>query len=234
MQARPMPFYAHAPIYFSLLLLVAFIGFFPSYFGRLGQASLTQHMHGVTATLWLFLLIGQGWLMRQRKLQLHRAIGKASIVLALLFVVSGLMMTRAMLTADSPFAKMFGPRLAFIDLASVLFFMFAYGMAIHHRKNVQLHARYMVCTALPLLPPALARGLNAFVLPAGSSFELSFHLAFGVAALIVVALIVDDWRKGKVYAPYPILLAVMLIMQASYEVSMSFAPWAGAVRWLSS
>lgn len=234
MQARPLPFYAHAPFWFTLLLAAALVGFFPSYYGRLGDASLTHHFHGATSTCWMLLLIGQAYLVRRRQLRWHRAIGRASIVLAIMFVISGGMIVRWMLTDPNPFSRMFGPRLAFLDVTSVLFFLFAYVMAIVHRKDMQLHARYMASTALPLLPPALGRVYGIFVLPAGSSFDLALHLAFLTAELVVVALLVDDWRKGKIRAPYLILLATLIVQQASFEVPPASAPWQPVVAWISA
>jgi uncharacterized membrane protein len=234
MQARTAPFYSNTPLYFSLLLLVALAGFYPSFYGRLGEAKLVHQFHGAIATLWMLLLIGQGWLMRRRQLALHRTIGKCSVVLAALFVVSALMIVHDMLTRDGGFARMFGPRLAFLDLSTVLFFVFAYVMAIHYRRNMALHARYMVCTALPLLPPALSRLLGHYVLATGASFDQALHISFAVTELIVVALLVHDLRVGKMRAPYLILLAVLLVQQASFEVALSVKPWRALVTWMAT
>lgn len=226
---RALPFYSDAPLYFLLLLLIALVGFFPSYYSKLGSGSFAHQFHGAMATLWMLLLITQGVLMRRRKIVLHRALGKASIVLAALFVVSGLMIVQAMLTGESGFSRKFGPRLAFVDISSVAFFIFAYLMALYHRREIALHARYMSCTALPLLPPALSRVLGHFVLPDGATFGQAFHISFVVAELVALALVAADARGGKIRAPYVILLALLLLQQASYEVSASIGPWQALV-----
>jgi hypothetical protein len=229
MQARPAPFYHLAPLYFSLLLLTALVGFYPSFYSRMGEARVVHQFHGAIATLWLLMLISQAWLVRARRLPLHRLMGRLSVVLALLFVVSGLMIVHDMLSNDSGFSKAFGPRLAFIDLSSILYFAFAYGMAIHYRRDMGLHARFMASTALPLLPPALARVLGSHILPDGSSFDMALHLAFACAELVVLALLLDDRRRGKLRAPYLILLAVLLVQHASYNLSLEVKPWRDAV-----
>jgi hypothetical protein len=229
MQARTSPFYSDAPLYFVLLLLVALVGFFPSYYSKLGTGQFAHQFHGAMATLWMVLLISQAYLMRLRKVNLHRALGRASIVLAALFVVSGVMIVHAMLTGDGGFSRMFGPRLAFVDISSVAFFIFAYLMAIYYRRDLQLHARFMSCTALPLLPPALSRVLGHYVLPDGASFAQAFHISFFVAELIVVALLAADARGGKIRAPYVILLVLLIAQQLSYEFSMSIGPWKALV-----
>ncbi len=43
--------YPRAYIYFTLALAISVAGFFPSYFGRLGDTDLKHHFHGITATL---------------------------------------------------------------------------------------------------------------------------------------------------------------------------------------
>lgn len=231
MQARAAPLYSRSPWYFSLLLLTAFGGFFPSYFAHLGDARALHHFHGIVATLWILLLIGQGWLMRQKKVALHRSMGKLSLVLVPLFAISGLTIVHDMLTRDSGFARTFGPRLAFIDISSVAWFVFAYCMALVYRRDMPLHARFMASTALPLLPPALSRLVGGLV-PGVSSFDMALHIAFGVAELIVVALLLHDRKLGKMRAPYLMLLALLLVQQASFSVSMQLAPWRAVVAWI--
>ena len=225
MQARPAPFYHLAPLYFFLLLLTALAGFFPSFYSRMGEARAVHQFHGAVATLWLLLLISQSWLIRARQLQLHRLMGRMSVVLAVLFVASGLMIVHDMLSNTSGFSKRFGPSLAFMDLSSILYFAFAYVMAIVHRRDMGLHARFMASTALPLLPPALARVLGSYVLPAGSSFPMALHLAFVAAELVVLALLLDDRRRGQLRAPYLILMAVLLVQHASFNLSLDIQPW---------
>lgn len=232
MHARTPVFYSNSPLYFGILLIVALVGFFPSYYGRIGDAKMVHQFHGAMATLWMLLLIGQGWLMRTRRLTLHRAVGKASILLATLFVISGFVIVHDMLTREGHFAKVFGPRLVFVDLSTILFFAFAYGMAIYYRKQMQLHARFMVCTALPLIPPALVRIAHRF-LPA-MTFDQGFHACFIVTDLIVLALIFHDSRTGKVRAPYVILLAVLLMQHAAFEFSLKLGLWRDVVAWIAA
>lgn len=231
MQARAAPLYSRSPWYFSLLLLTAFAGFFPSYYARLGDARALHHFHGATATLWIALLIGQGWLMRRKQVALHRSIGKASLLLVPLFAISGLMIVHDMLTRDSGFARTFGPRLSFIDISSVAWFVFAYCMALHFRRDMPLHARFMASTALPLLPPALSR-LVGGVVPGVSSFDMALHIAFIVSELIVAALLLHDRKLGKMRAPYLLLLALLLLQQASFAWAMKLAPWRAVVAWI--
>ena len=111
-----------------LAALVTIIGFFPSYFSRLTVTDTAHHLHGITATAWILLLIVQPWLYKTGKLSLHRNLGKSSYVLVPLILLSALNMVHIMLNNQ-------GNQLAFIDLITLVQFLIFYGLAIAHRKK---------------------------------------------------------------------------------------------------
>ena len=90
--ARPahQPLYPQAPIWLAVLLVLCGVAFYPSYLSRLRDTDFSHHLHGIAATLWLLLLLTQTILVRQRLMTLHRSLGRASLLLAPVFVVSGL------------------------------------------------------------------------------------------------------------------------------------------------
>lgn len=215
--------YRNAAFYFLLALLIAVAGFWPSYFAQLPQTDAAHHLHGISATAWMLLLIAQAWLQRTRRRAAHRLLGRASILVVIAFVVSGALMMQAMLRSSSPFSQQFGVRLAFLDLTSVLFFVLAYGLAIAQRRNVQLHARWMASTALLVLPPALSRFLGHYV-PGVESFDQALYGAYLIVEAAVLVLIAQDWRSGGLRAPYLALLALMLA-QHGLVGQVSEAAW---------
>ncbi len=208
MEERAMSLYPRAPIYFSLVFLVAIIGFYPSFFSKLTETDATHHFHGFMATAWMLMLIAQGWLMRLRKISAHRALGRLSIFVAPLFIASGFLVIHAMLSSTNGFSQTFGARLAFVDITTIIYFGIAYSLAIYYRKNIQLHARYMTSTAILVLPPALGRAL-AGIAPGINSFKAAFNWGFAISALIVIALILHDVRLGRMRPPYLALLQVI-------------------------
>ena len=224
------PLYPWAPFYFLLLLATAFFGFWPSYFSRLPQMDLAHHFHGITATAWMLLLIAQAWLMRQRNYRVHRMLGRTSLVLAPLFVASGLILIHGMVAHSNPFTAQFGDRLAFVDFTTIGWFAIAYALAIHHRRETPLHARYLASTAILVLPPALARALPPLV-PAITSFEAAFHVTYVLTEAIVLALIVHDLRGGKLRAPYPILLGLTLLQHVSFVLLPGMPWWRDFCTW---
>jgi len=74
-QRRP-GIYRNAYIYFLLALLVAIIGFFPSYFAKLRDTDAVHQFHGILASVWMIGLVTQSWLMRQGMISAHRTVGK--------------------------------------------------------------------------------------------------------------------------------------------------------------
>jgi hypothetical protein len=74
-------------------LLVALIGFAPSYYLRSFSTAepLTTlvHLHGGLATAWLLLFVAQTSLVSVGRTDLHRRVGPAGAALAVLFVIVG-------------------------------------------------------------------------------------------------------------------------------------------------
>lgn len=217
MSSLPIQPYGRTPIYFLLVLLAGLAGFYPSYLTKLAQTDLGHHAHGLTAFAWMLMLISQATLIRLHKRTLHRRIGQSAYVLAPLFIAAGLWMTWQTAHPDNPFTRRFGPRLVPVDLSFLLGFAVAFVLAIRHRRNIHLHARYMGVTGLLILPPALAR-LVPQVLPV-RGFETAFHIAYFTTEGIALALIAVSWRLRQPVLPFVGLLALMVLQQVGF--------WAG-------
>lgn len=220
--------YKHAYLYFLLALLIAIGGFYPSFFSRLGDTDPVRLFHGVMATLWMLMLTTQSWLIAHRHVRAHRLVGRASLIVVPLFIISGLLVLHAMLAGqERGFVKAFGTMLAFLDLTSILYFVWTYCMALHHRHRMQLHARYMASTATLLLPPALARLMAGLGLPFVTSFMSAVHSSYFATELVIVALLAGDHLGGGIRKPYVYLLAFTLLQHASMLVTPK-AAWLGA------
>src|SRR5262245_48969713 len=84
---RSVSFTNSAP-YFIALLLVAGVAFWPSYLSRPTSVSGYTHLHAITATAWMLMLVVQPLAIRNRRLGWHRALGRASYAVAPLVVIS--------------------------------------------------------------------------------------------------------------------------------------------------
>ena len=208
--------YPRAWIYFGLAFLVTIAGFFPSYFSRLGETSAAHHFHGITATLWMLILVLQPLLYRFGKLHWHRIIGRTTLLLVPMLVVGGLIMVHMMLNSER-YPPNLPEQLAFIDFFVITQFVAFYILALQNVHDTQLHARYMAATIFGPLIPALTRFL--FVFPWISSFSMSLHISYLLVEFVILILIFHDYRQGKVRLPYKLALGLMV----TQHVMMHFA-----------
>lgn len=199
-----------------LLLVLAGFAFWPSYYGRLGEATWPFHLHGVTATVWMLLLVGQQVAIQRGSRALHRAVGRSMLVIVPLFTAAGLMMVQSMTASDRPFATTLGNRLGFIDgLAVVAFAGLCYG-ALAYRRNVWLHAGYLLVTPL-LLVMAVVTRLNPFgyvdrLAPGGSMVE-QFAIQFDIASVLVLGAAAALYLSHRRYAAPFVAIAVVTVVQ---------------------
>ena len=70
--------FRHAHRWLLIPLVITLLGFTPSYFLKLGEASWQQHLHGISAMLWFVLLIVQPWLATHGRLAQHRMLGRSA------------------------------------------------------------------------------------------------------------------------------------------------------------
>lgn len=215
--------YRNAYLYFSLALMVILIGFFPSYFSRLSATDGAHHIHGISATLWMILLIVQPWLYRSGRMKWHRILGRSTFVLVPLIFFSGLNMIYLMLENQEHYPPLIPYQLAFIDFTVLPLFTLFYLLAIINRNNIHLHARYMVCTIIGPLIPALTRML--FMIPFIDDFTKSLNVSYVIMELVLVILLIDDKRTGKIHFPYMLALVVFLIDHLLMNIAYQWAWW---------
>ena len=205
------------------LFPITALAFWPGYLSQLGTAPIEFHAHGVTATLWLILLVAQSWSIQAGQRQLHRAIGMSSLVLFPLFLVGGVGIFVGMaqrFVEGSPFQAMYAARLALVDAVGVAGFAYFYFEGLRQRRKVQLHARYLLATVIFLLPPILGR--VAPILPPLSiagpqdfwKLEIAFHIGNFLAAAIAFALALGSGKNGR---PFYIAGALTLLAGLLYQ-----------------
>ena len=123
---------------------------------------------------WIALLVVQPMLYQRGHLQLHRTLGRWGVyLLTPAIVLCGLLMDRRMLRKHNAPPSIID-QLAFLDLLSLIVFPVLVILSIYCARNLQLHARYIVCTVILLMPPALTRAL--FFLPSMHSFQVNVNI----------------------------------------------------------
>jgi len=229
-----MPLYRNAFYWFIALLVLLVIGFWQSYFSKLfGDVHPTHHLHAIAMIGWMLLLITQSWLIRNRRNDRHRTLGKLSFVLAPAVVISGVIVTfYAQAHSENPLSP-FALGIFWFGFFSVGVFAAMYVQAIRHRKNMQLHARYMILTALAFIMPGLARAVGQYIAPLGV-WTPSFYQMTYVPLLIGLWFMLMDMKNSRPYKPFLVsnvfwgINAIMWIVLPKSETWKAFTAWSAA------
>ena len=225
------PSYAHAHWYMLAAFGIVLLGFWPTFYQPLTSGTTLRNVHGVTATLWYTALVVQPWLVTNGYVRWHRRVAVAVIALLPVVTVTALMNTRVMLRRGAlpPIAR---PLIAYLDVTLVALFVALFLLGLRNRKTPAAHKRYMVSTALVGFPQAITRfvarqfGLNPV---------LAINISLYVVELILIALIVVDWRMGERRRwAYPIALVTHVAVQFFMTTIPASAPWVAFCRWFAA
>jgi hypothetical protein len=228
----PLRSYQHAHWYFLAALAAIVAGSWPSFFRSLGAGDVAHSIHGITATLWVVTLALQSWLMSQGRVRWHRRVAWGALLLLPVLVVSALQMVVVMF-ANPGMPPFLPPLLAFIDLPSVVFLVVLVALALRNVRTPEAHKRLMAATVLLGFPPALTR-LYARVFEPTVDFMMALHGSFITVELILVALIVTDWRAGERRLAYPLSLGFFVVVHALMLPVATSAWWGRAMAWYAA
>jgi hypothetical protein len=223
--------------YFAIAFVATTVAFWPSFFSRLRTTDAAHLLHGLTATLWMVMPVVQSWLISRRKFKLHRRLGWMTLlVIAPTLVVSGLHAVQLMIERYDSIHAIRLLKFTFLDISAMALFVIFLGLAIRsiQRKNIDDHARYMAGTVLFALEPALER-VFVFFVPGVSGFAEAVYYALIAMEVILGALLLSEWRNGKIRPPFVVALAFFILIHvsmtpiASSPYFLAFAHWFAAI-----
>lgn len=232
--------YRHAWLFIVALIAATVFAFWRSYFSVLSTSSTGFHIHGVTASLWMLLLLAQSWTPHRGQLATHRLVGKATFVATPLFAAGGLAVMHSMAAGTvggNPFYALWGVKLSVLDALAFGAVLYATGMALRHRRQVRLHAGWMLSTALPLVSPVLGRVFNQTVpgmtIRGPQDFPVfggGVQLANLVAGLIALSLWgLWLWRRDPRHGqPWAVALGVIVAQIVAFQLIPASEPWTSA------
>ncbi len=221
--------YRYAHWYFLAALAAIVAGFWPSFFRPLGTGSLPHTVHGVTATLWVLALALQSWLMSRGLVVWHRRVARGALLLLAVLVVTAFQVV-ALMFANPNMPPFLPPLLAYIDIPSLIFLLLLVILALRNVRTPAAHKRFMAATVLLGFPPALTR-LYARVFAPSVDFMMALHGSFITAELILVALIISDYRNGERHLAYPLSLAFFVFVHATMFPVGASATWSAMMAW---
>lgn len=144
-----------------IIVAATFVGFAPSYylapmFGA-RPLSILLHVHGVIFTAWILLYVAQTALIAAGRTDIHRIVGPAAVVVAMVMVPLGV--ATAIITKQVAAAHHVppqGPPLVF-PLGAILTFAVLVGAGVAMRKRSAWHKRLMLLGTAAILTTPLAR-----------------------------------------------------------------------------
>lgn len=213
--------------YFMGLVVLAVMGFWPSYFSKFFNGTNNYkfyfHFHAAMVVLWMAALIIQPILIRKKKLPLHRLIGKATYFLFPLVIISIIPLAHSTHTINE---KDLGLNLL-VPFKDVIIMGTAYFIAIRYRHQVDLHARGMVATGIVFIEPALNRLVAHTVGPSLASYLITI----GVIYTILIGLIIRERHQKKGRWVFPLVLGLCMIMHTILIFDVHIAPWEAFAKW---
>lgn len=231
--------YPRAHYYVSALLVFVLLAFWPTFFSDLGTPPLAFRVHGITATLWVLLLIAQSWVIHNKRASLHRQMGKLALILFPLFLMGLMMVIQTASVAGaamqpSPLEQIIIPGIGAVSIITVVVVSYLFYRALANRRNVRLHAGYLLATPFLLIESVFTRIFNFYVPgltlanpmtlenPTDvAQFSLNFHLSELLAISVAFYLYARDRRYGT---PFLFVGIAMILHSASYQ-------WVGPALW---
>jgi len=146
-----------------VVIILSLAGFFPSYIGHFpqyGNFKWTIHIHFAAFSCWFLLIIIQPILIRKKKFELHKKIGRLSYVLMPILVITIILLRFEKLEEElkeSIELASFNTFLTFADIVSLSGY---YLIAVLNSKNLRWHVAFILATTLVAFNPGLARLLN--------------------------------------------------------------------------
>ena len=184
------------------------------------------HLHGIVFSSWLVLYFTQTVLIAAKRTHVHRRLGIAGAVIAVLMILIG--STTAIIRAKQGATPLEGiPPLGFlvVPLADILVFAILVGAAFYFRRKPDVHKRLMLLATISILGAAIARLPFAFLQAGPPAF-------FGATDLFIVACLVYDLvSRGRIHRATALggLLIVasqpLRLWLGTTDAWMAFAAW---------
>ncbi len=214
-------------------LITVFAGFAPTFYLRSHFETRPLIplllLHGIVFTSWLALLLIQTTLVAANRTRIHRRLGIAGGLLAVLMIIVGT--TTAIIRAKGAEAPPGSPPpLVFltIPLGDMLVFAILVGAAFYFRRRVDMHKRLMLLATITLLPAAVARLPFAFIQQVG---PLAF---FGLSDLFIVPCLVYDFvTRGRPHRATVLGGALIVISHPLRLVIGNTHAWLAFATWLT-
>jgi hypothetical protein len=232
--------YQKSYLFFIAFFLLMLWGFWRTYFIRISeQENYRMHLHGAALILWCLILIVQPYLIRSKKVKIHRSLGKFSYFLVPLLVFSTIDLLKYKLVGKDLLTNSDNFFIALV-LNALVAFVILYSLAIYHKRKGTIHARYMLSTAFPMVTPITDRIIHIFfpswlrLAPTLDGRPIAPVFGFVLVDLLLIGLIIWDWRSHKRLNIFPFVLLLLLAYHFSVLNFYKYPFWIAFCKWFAA
>lgn len=233
---RGMPGRRYDHLFFSVMALcmlaTVFVGFAHTYHlagvFHAPLPSLIIHLHGAAFSCWILLLVTQTSLVAAGRVDVHRRLGIAGFLLAILMVMLGVLAaTDSLVREAGPAGR--DPRFFYIvPLTDMLVFATLVFFATRARSNPPAHKRFIFVATTALLIAAIARWPFGFV---NRNAAVAGLLSY---SLLIILVAYDLWSTRKVHrATIWAGAFLILVQQIRFPIGKT-AAWQAFAGWVQS
>ncbi|MEX2178961.1 MAG: hypothetical protein WD801_09645 [Gemmatimonadaceae bacterium] len=207
------------------MIFVVIWGFWPYFaspFGGEVRRPLVIHVHAVVFSGWMALLLTQVILAANRRIDLHRRVGRFGIGYGVVVLFMGLV---ASFVAPAEHVRAGrwtldeAASFLILPLGDMLLFAGFFGAAVAYRRTPETHKRLIVLATIAVLFAPAARAGSPSLVAIVGIWLLPLALAAGH----------DAWTRGRVHVTYVLGTVILLIGLARLSL-MDGEPWLRAGR----
>jgi hypothetical protein len=158
------------------------------------------------------MLIAQPFLITNKKVELHRTIGKISYFVFPLLALSFIPQIVRNIQEGHTIV-------IFFPMADALTMIALYSMAIYYRKDSGKHMRFMIAMVLMFLGPTFGR-IGPILLKL--SEVVTQNITYGLIYLMLISLILYDRSNQRNFKPYVVALPFFVAHQIVFEFLFVF------------
>ena len=230
----PLPGRRYDHVFFSvvvaLMVVPVIVGFGPTYYYagvfRAPLPSPIIHVHGALFSCWMLLLVTQTLLVSARRVDIHRKLGMAGMILACAMVVAGVLAATDSLLRPSLVPGRDLQAFYLIPLSEMLMFAVLMVFAYRERRDAAAHKRLILIATTALLVAAFARW------PIAAIHRHAWQAGLASDIFFLLLVLYDLWSLHKLHRVTLWGGAFFLIVQQIRFPISQTAAWHHFAAWV--
>jgi hypothetical protein len=177
---------------------------------------------------WLFMLIAQPFLIKFKKYEWHKNLGKISYLLIPLLLFSIFLVTKVAFYHNV--TRMSGAvaiGALTLNLPVIFTFGLFYILAMVYRAKSSYHLRFMIGTSLLMIGPGIGRVMIVF---GGIPFQAAVTYAMYLTDLVALIFLIIDYYKKNSLRPFTFILVALISCHLCWSYQMA-AWWQTFGEW---